>query len=63
MLGHFRLQRWTRLGLSAIAQGADFRHLKSEPLKSEPARGLEPLTTALQERCAANCATPAALAV
>jgi hypothetical protein len=32
-------------------------------LEAEPARGLEPLTTALQERCAANCATPAALAV
>ena len=28
-------------------------------LVREPTRGLEPLTTALQERCAASCATSA----
>ena len=28
-------------------------------VKREPTRGLEPLTTCLQDRCAANCATPA----
>ena len=27
--------------------------------ESEPARGLEPLTTCLQDKCAASCATPA----
>lgn len=27
--------------------------------ESEPTKGLEPPTTCLQDRCAANCATPA----
>jgi hypothetical protein len=32
---------------------------KAYALVREPTRGLEPLTTALQERCATNCATSA----
>src|SRR4051794_40720603 len=32
---------------------------EASSLVREPVRGLEPLTTALQERCAASCATPA----
>src|SRR5689334_18357118 len=33
--------------------------IRPEDVGPEPARGLEPLTTCLQDKCAASCATPA----
>ena len=42
-------------------EASAFRRVGSEvfPLISELAKGLEPSTTCLQDRCATNCATPA----